>query len=73
MYLDTNLFMTPPVMPMQGMMLVNARASFHDRMYAITKPVRNAEMKLTESATFSDMPCWTRSEVASDCHSGSEQ
>jgi hypothetical protein len=25
-------------------------------------PVRNAEIKLTESATFSDIPCWTKSD-----------
>ena len=53
--------MIAPVIPMQGKMEERASASCHDRMYARTKPVIKAEMKLTVRGTFSDMPCWTRS------------
>jgi hypothetical protein len=38
MYLDTNLFMTPPTATMQGNMEDIARASLHDRMYAKMYP-----------------------------------
>jgi len=48
--------MTPPVIEIQGRMELIARASRQFLEYAKTKPVKNAEMKLTATATFSDMP-----------------
>jgi hypothetical protein len=63
MYLDTNLFMMPPVMAMQGRIEDMARASLQHRIYAKVKPVRKAEMKLTQSATFSEIPCCTKSRI----------
>jgi len=56
-----NLFISPPVIAMQGTMELKARASRQFLIYAKTKPVTNAEKKLTTIATFSDKPCWTKS------------
>ena len=39
----------------------STRASLRERAYASTKPVKKAEIKLTTNATFSDIPCCTRS------------
>ena len=61
MYLDMNLFITAPVIEMQGRMEHMARASRQFLANAKTKPVKNAEMKLTVRATFSDTPCCTKS------------
>ena len=60
-YLEMNLFMIAPVIPMQGKIEEIARASRQERMYATIKPVKNADKKDTTMATFSDIPCWTRS------------
>lgn len=60
-YLTTNLFMIAPVIAMQGRMELMARASRQFLTNAKTKPVTNAEKKLTTRATFSDKPCWTKS------------
>ena len=61
MYEEINLFMTDPVMPMHGRMDDSARARRHDLAYARTKPVMKAALKFITSATFSDIPCCTRS------------
>ena len=53
--------MKAPVIPMQGRIDDIARASLQERAKARMKPVRKAQMKLTTRATFSDMPCCTRS------------
>ena len=58
------MFITPPVMAMHGMMDDIARARRHDRTYARTKPVTKAARKLPTSATFSEVPCWTKSNNA---------
>jgi hypothetical protein len=56
MYLETNLFMKAPEIPMQGNMDDRARANRQFLEYAKMKPVKNAAVKLTARATFSDMP-----------------
>jgi hypothetical protein len=61
MYLDMNLFIKAPVIERQGRMEHMARASRQFLANAKTKPVTNAEMKVTVSATFSDKACWTKS------------
>jgi hypothetical protein len=48
--------MMPPVREMQGRRELIARASRQFLEYAKMKPVKNAERKLTVTATFSDMP-----------------
>jgi hypothetical protein len=53
--------MIAPVIAMQGRMELMARASRQFLTNAKTKPVTNAEKKLTTRATFSDKPCWTKS------------
>jgi hypothetical protein len=58
------LFMTPPVIATQGRIEDMANASLQDWTYATMKPVKNADMKLTTKATFSEIPCWTRSGIA---------
>jgi hypothetical protein len=68
MYLDLALFMSAPVIPMQGKIEDIARASRHDRMYAKMKPVKKADIKLTHIATFSEVPCWTRSVDINEIH-----
>jgi hypothetical protein len=60
-YLETNLFMIAPVMPMHGRIEDIAKARRHDRIYARMKPVMNEKMKPTTRATFSDIPCCTKS------------
>ena len=60
-YLDMKLFIMAPVMEMQGKMEHMARANRQFLANAKTKPVKNAAVKLTESATFSDKPCCTKS------------
>lgn len=47
--------MTPPVIAIHGRMEDSANANLHDRMYARTKPVRNAAKKLVTRATFSSI------------------
>lgn len=61
MYLDMNLFIIAPVIEMQGRMEHMARARRQFLEKAKTKPVTNAEMKVTVSATFSDKPWCTKS------------
>jgi hypothetical protein len=56
-----NLFMSAPVIAMQGRMELIARASRQFLKYAKINPVKNADIKLTTRATFSDIPCWTKS------------
>ena len=56
-----NLFMMPPVMAMHGMMEVRARAKRQLRLYARMKPVKKDDAKETLRATFSEIPCCTRS------------
>ena len=56
-----------PAMTMHGRIEDIASARRHERMYARTKPVMNEAMKLTVSATFSDIPCWTRSTEGKTC------
>ena len=58
------MFITPPVIAMHGMIDDIASARRHDRTYARTKPVTKAARKLTTSATFSEVPCWTKSNNA---------
>lgn len=60
-YLDMNLFIRAPVMEMQGKMEHIARVNRQFLANAKIKPVKNADMKLTESTTFSDKPCCTKS------------
>lgn len=60
-YLEINLFMTAPVIPMQGRIDDIAKASRHDLAKARIKPVKNADKKLTTNATFSEVPCCTKS------------
>jgi hypothetical protein len=60
-YLDTNLFITPPIIMMQGRMDDNARARRHDRANARIKPTKNALMKVIARVTFSDIPSCTKS------------
>jgi len=45
MYLDMNLFMTPPTVAMQGKMEDIARASLQDRIYARMKPNDQKEIR----------------------------
>ena len=61
MYVERNLFITPPVMAMQGRIDERARARRHDLAYARAKPVIKAATKFITKATFSEIPCWTRS------------
>jgi hypothetical protein len=53
--------MKEPVIAMQGRIEDIANARRQDRMYARIKPVKKAAKKLQHIATFSEMPCWTRS------------
>ena len=62
--METKRFITAPVMAIQGRIDDRARARRHDLEYARTKPVTNAARKLTTRATFSDVPCWTKSNGA---------
>ena len=55
--------MSPPETAMEGKMELMARASRQFLLYAKTKPVTNAEKKLTTRGTFSDIPCWTKSRM----------
>jgi hypothetical protein len=57
-----NLFMTPPVIAMQGKIAHMASASRQDRTKATMKPVKKADMKLTTKGT-AEMPCCTRSKM----------
>lgn len=60
-YLDRNLFMMAPVIPMHGNIEESARANRHDRANASMKPVRKAAANWATSATFSEVPCWIKS------------
>jgi hypothetical protein len=53
-------------MTMQGRMDESARARRQLRIYANKKPVTNADKKLTTNATFSEMPCCTKSSARVD-------
>jgi len=55
-YLEINLLMKAPAIEMQGNIDDIARANRQFLEYAKMKPVKNAEIKLTAMATFSDMP-----------------
>ena len=47
---------------MAGKMELRAKAKCQEWTNAIVKPVKKAAMQLTASATFSDIPCCTKSE-----------
>jgi len=47
---------------MAGKMELRAKAKRQEWMNAIIKPVKKAAMQPTASATFSDIPCCTKSE-----------
>ena len=61
MSLDRNLFMIPPTMAIQGRRDDIARAKRHERAKPSTKPQTKAPKKLATSATFSEIPCCTKS------------
>jgi len=56
-----DLFIRAAEIEMQGKMEHMARASRQFLENAKMNPVNNAAMKLTTSATLSDMPRWTKS------------
>ena len=47
---------------MAGKIELRAKAKRQERTNAIIKPVKKAATQLTASATFSDIPCCTKSE-----------
>ena len=55
-------------MAKQGRIADITSAKRQERMYARTKPVTNADKKEAVSATFSEIPCWTRSTVLSNVY-----